>query len=87
MIASGIPTMAPTIVRLTTTPTIIRTIPRIIATRRPVISTITATNFQIAAEEKGPEIPGNMMFCLSCHFDLQVYKVTITLNYAHSTLK
>src|SRR5512134_2245888 len=47
-IASGMPTMAPTTVRLTRIPTIISTMPMIIATRRPVISTMTASNFQIA---------------------------------------
>lgn len=46
--ARGIPTMAPMMVRLTIKPTIMSTIPRIIATSRPVISTITASNRQIA---------------------------------------
>jgi len=46
--ARGIPTIAPTIVRLTITPTIISTIPRIMATSRPVISTMTANKRQTA---------------------------------------
>src|SRR5688500_19742223 len=48
-------------VRLTSTPTMIRTIPRIIATSLPVSSTMTANNFQIAA--KGQRYHG---ICFEC---------------------
>jgi hypothetical protein len=44
----GIPTIAPMIVRLTITPTIINTSPNMIATNRPVIPMMKATNPQRA---------------------------------------
>ncbi len=44
----GIPTMAPTTVTVKTSPTIIRTIPRIAPTNRPVRFKIPANNFHRA---------------------------------------
>ena len=50
IIAKGTPMIAPLIVKLTMTPTSIRTAPSTIATKRPVISTMTASSFQMAAK-------------------------------------